>query len=851
MDYRISKTNFPQWREVMVGTQVPQELKRLDEIAHNLWWTWHYKAMELFRDMNPLLWEEVEQNPIRLLARMDYGEMERLAQDGVFLQRLEEVYENFRKYMKEPPNPERPSVAYFCMEFGLHKTLKIYSGGLGILAGDYLKEASDSNVDMCGVGLLYRYGYFDQSITMDGQQVADYEAQKFSMLPIEKVVGTDNRQLVIHVPYAGFTVHAKVWKVSVGRVPLYLLDTNNEMNSEYDRPITHYLYGGDWENRLKQEILLGIGGMMLLKELGIEKDIYHCNEGHAALLNLQRLCNYIDEGKTFVQALELVRASSLYTVHTPVPAGHDYFNEDLFRKYMNDYANRLGISWDSLMDMGRYNAGDKGERFCMSIFACNTCQEVNGVSLLHKKVSQEMFSPIWKGYFPEENHVDYVTNGVHLPTWCATEWQRIYTHYLGENFLRNQADEKQWEAVFQIPDKEIWQTRIQMKRKLLEYASRKYKEIWMKKQMDPHLIMSAREQFRPDALLIGFARRFATYKRAHLLFSDLERLGRIINNPDHPVRFIFAGKAHPNDGAGQGLIKQIIEISHRPEFLGKIVFLENYDMELARRLVSGVDIWLNTPTRKAEASGTSGEKALMNGVLNFSVPDGWWYEGYREKAGWKLLDENTYQNPQHQDELDAASIYYMLEHEIVPLYYSRNEEGYPKEWIEYIKNSIVRIAPHYTMKRQLDDYYEKFYSKLYARCRQLNADNGYLAIRIADWKRRVVDKWGEIEIKSIDTGKFLDATISAGKEYNVTVVVDEKGLEDAVGIELVVIRKDGEKDHVHAVEPLELVGIEGDLYTFRTACRISNAGNFRIAFRMYPKNSYLPHRDDFCYVRWF
>ncbi|KAB6292019.1 glycosyltransferase family 1 protein, partial [Bacteroides xylanisolvens] len=705
MKIKVSNVNTPNWKEVTVKSRIPEELEKLSEIARNIWWAWNFEATELFRDLDPELWKECGQNPVLLLERMSYEKLEALAKDKVILRRMNEVYTKFRDYMDVKPDEQRPSIAYFSMEYGLSSVLKIYSGGLGVLAGDYLKEASDSNVDLCAVGFLYRYGYFTQTLSMDGQQIANYEAQNFGQLPIERVMDANGQPLIVDVPYLDYFVHANVWRVNVGRISLYLLDTDNEMNSEFDRPITHQLYGGDWENRLKQEILLGIGGILTLKALGIKKDVYHCNEGHAALINVQRICDYVATGLTFDQAIELVRASSLYTVHTPVPAGHDYFDEGLFGKYMGGYPSRMGITWDDLMDLGRNNPGDKGERFCMSVFACNTSQEVNGVSWLHGKVSQEMFSSIWKGYFPEESHVGYVTNGVHFPTWSATEWKELYFKYFNENFWFDQSNPKIWEAIYNVPDEEIWKTRMTMKNKLVDYIRKSFRDTWLKNQGDPSRIVSLMDKINPNALLIGFGRRFATYKRAHLLFTDLDRLSKIVNNPDYPVQFLFTGKAHPHDGAGQGLIKRIIEISRRPEFLGKIIFLENYDMQLARRLVSGVDIWLNTPTRPLEASGTSGEKALMNGVVNFSVLDGWWLEGYREGAGWALTEKRTYQNQEHQDQLDAATIYSILETEILPLYYARNKKGYSEGWIKVVKNSIAQIAPHYTMKRQLDDYY--------------------------------------------------------------------------------------------------------------------------------------------------
>ena len=853
MKIKVSNVNTPNWKEVTVKSRVPAELEKLSELARNIWWAWNYEATELFRDLDPTLWKEAGQNPVLLLERMSYEKLEALSKDKVILKRMNDVYAKFRDYMDVTPDNKRPSVAYFSMEYGLNHVLKIYSGGLGVLAGDYLKEASDSNVDLCAVGFLYRYGYFTQTLSMDGQQIANYEAQNFGQLPIDRVTDADGKPLVVDVPYMDYYVHANVWRVNVGRVSLYLLDTDNEMNSEFDRPITHQLYGGDWENRLKQEILLGIGGMLTLKALGIKKDIYHCNEGHAALINVQRICDYVATGLTFNQAIELVRASSLYTVHTPVPAGHDYFDEGLFGKYMGGYPVKMGISWDDLMDLGRNNPGDRGERFCMSVFACNTSQEVNGVSWLHGKVSQEMFSSIWKGYFPEESHVGYVTNGVHFPTWSATEWKQLYAKYFNENFLYDQSNPKIWEAIYNVPDEEIWKTRVTMKNKLVDYIRKQFRETWLKNQGDPSRIVSLLDKINPNALLIGFGRRFATYKRAHLLFTDLERLSKIVNNPDYPVQFLFTGKAHPHDGAGQGLIKRIVEISQRPEFLGKIIFLENYDMQLARRLVTGVDIWLNTPTRPLEASGTSGEKALMNGVLNFSVLDGWWLEGYREGAGWALTEKRTYQNQEHQDQLDAATIYSILETEILPLYYARNKKGYSEGWIKSVKNSIAQIAPHYTMKRQLDDYYSKFYCKEAKRFKELSANDNAKAKEIAAWKEEVVAKWDSIEIVSKEReADIAQGDIESGKEYTITVVVDEKGLNDAVGLELVTTYTTPEgKQHVYSVEPFSVIKKEGDLYTFQAKHSLSNAGSFKVAYRMFPKNQDLPHRQDFCYVRWF
>ena len=851
MKIKADYSNDPVWKELSIKSRLPEELKCLDELAHNMWWAWNYEARNMWKSLDETLYEKVGHNPVMLLERLSYDRKEEIVKDKALMKKVKDVYAMFRKYMDVKPDSKRPSVAYFSMEYGINQVVKIYSGGLGMLAGDYLKEASDSNVDMCAVGFLYRYGYFKQSLSMDGQQIANYDAQNFNSLPLVRQLDENGNPVVVDVPYMNYMVHAYVWRMNVGRISLYLLDTDNELNSEYDRPITHALYGGDNENRLKQEILLGMGGILTLKKLGIKKQIYHCNEGHAALCNLQRLCDYVDGGMPFNEAMELVRASSLYTVHTPVPAGHDYFDENLFGKYMGGYPSRLGISWDEFIGMGRENPNNHDERFCMSVFACNTCQEVNGVSRLHGWVSQKMFAPIWKGYYPEENHVGYVTNGVHLPTWTATEWRKLYDKYFDPSFMSDQSNEKIWHAIYNVDDEEIWNTRMALKNKLVRFIREMFTETWLKNQGDPSRVVSLLERINPNALMIGFCRRFATYKRAHLLFTDIERLSKIVNDPEHPVLFFFSGKAHPADGAGQGLIKRIFEISQRPEFLGKIIFLEDYDMQLARRLVSGVDIWMNTPTRPLEASGTSGEKAELNGVVNLSVLDGWWVEGYREGAGWALDEKRTYQNQEYQDKLDAATIYGLPENEIIPMYYKKNKKGYSEKWIQVIKNSIATIAPHYTMKRQLDDYFDKFYNRQAKRSAELLANNNELAKKISLWKEAVAERWDGIHVVSKETS-FLENGGETGMKYKIRYVIDEQGLDDAVGLELVSLnneQNDSERE-VYSTHQFKMIKREGNLFTFEAEIEPSNAGTYRSCVRMYPKNDLLPHRQDFAYVKW-
>lgn len=854
MKVKINQSNYPTWKEINTKAKVPAKLEKLTKLAGNLWWVWNSEAKELFKECDSELWEKVGNNPVLFLERIKIDTLEKIEKDEELLGKINSVYDKFEKYMKEPKDPKKPSVAYFSMEYGLTDIIKIYSGGLGVLAGDYLKEASDCNIDMTAIGFLYRYGYFTQTLSMNGEQIANYEPQIFNTLPIAQVKDENGNPLVHEVPFFDRTIYANVWKVSVGRINLYLMDTDIEKNSEYDRSITHQLYGGDWENRMKQEYMLGIGGVLLLNRLGIQHDTYHCNEGHAALINVERLNYYINQkGMTFQEAFEVVRSSSLYTVHTPVPAGHDKFDEGLFGKYMYHYAQKLNISWDELMDLGRENPGDKGEKFSMSVFACNTCQEVNGVSWLHGEVSKKMFANIWKGYFPEESHVSYVTNGVHMPTWAADEWKKLYFETFDSSFYKDQSNMAIWEKIYSVPDEKIWSIKKSLKKKLIDYIRVKYQDNWLRNQGDPSRIIKILESINPEALTIGFGRRFATYKRAHLLFTDLERLAKIVNNPRCPVQFIFTGKAHPADGAGQGLIKRIVEISRQPEFQGKIIFLENYDMALAKRLISGVDIWLNTPTRPLEASGTSGEKALMNGVINFSVKDGWWLEGYREGAGWALTEKRTYEYQGHQDQLDAATIYSILENEIIPMFYATNSKGYSPEWVKTIKNSIAMIAPNYTTKRMLDDYTRKFYNPLRERFHKLTENNYAKAKELAAWKEKIAEHWDQIEIVSATVSDKLIENPEVGDKYVAEVVLDTKSLNDnGIGIDFVSTMKDNNNnDKIDEVKEMKLVKEEGTKLYFKLEDRVSRSGTFKYAFRMFPSNKDLAHRQDFCYVRWF
>ncbi|MFO8000038.1 MAG: alpha-glucan family phosphorylase [Marinilabilia sp.] len=841
----------PGWKKLVVKSRLPKRIKVLHELSRNLWWTWNPKLVELFGSIDEDIWEETNKNPVHLLEKVSYDRLSELADDKDFVDRLDAIYKEFRQYMEADFN-EEPRIAYFSMEYGLSNVLKIYSGGLGILAGDYLKEASDRGVKMVAIGLLYRFGYFSQTLSLNGEQTANYEPQVFSQLPLEEIRDNEGKPLYVHIELPGRELQAKVWKAQVGRVSLYLMDTDVEMNSPADRQITHQLYGGDWENRLKQEILLGIGGVRLLKSLQAHVDVYHINEGHAALISVERLVDLVDQKYSFPEAMEIVRASSLFTTHTPVPAGHDKFDEDLFRIYMRHLPGKLKISWEEFMDLGRENHGED-EMFSMSVLAAKASQEMNGVSELHGEVSRKMFHKLWRGYFPEELHIGHVTNGVHYGTWTASEWQEFHKEMFGPGFLEDVSDKSFWEKIYDASDKRIWEIRHSLRRKLMDFIRRRLETSMSRRHDAPGHIVEVLDILDEDALTIGFARRFATYKRANLLFRDPDRLAEIVNDSERPVQFIFAGKAHPADEAGQALIKHIVELSKQPEFVGKIIFLENYDMELAKRLVSGVDVWLNTPTRPLEASGTSGQKAELNGVLNFSVLDGWWYEGYQEEAGWSLTDKRAFEKQDFQDELDAAIIYSILENEIVPLFYDVNEEGVPEGWVRYIKNSIAHIAPEYTTRRMIDDYLSKFYRPMHQRLETLSVNECELVHDIVDWKRKVMAGWSSIELLEVNMPDIARQELGIGDDYTVDVKLDLKQLEGVdVGLEMLIAEStEDEFPPILHKEPFKLVKKEGPIVQYELKYKLNLPGSFKFGIRMFPRNEYLPHQQDFGLVRWF
>ena len=842
-------TEQPHWKRIIVKSRLPVALEKLYSLMMNIWWTWDDEAQELFATIDPELWKKSDFNPPILFEQVPYKRFESLSKDRDYLEKLNRVYDRFEKYMEGKKDLSSPEIAYFSMEFGFHDSLKLYSGGLGILAGDYLKEASDAKVNIVGIGILYRYGYFTQVITTSGEQQAEYDFQHFSKIPVTPVRDESGEFEIIQIMLPGRIMHARIWNLKIGRIEMYLLDTDFEMNVPEDKVISHQLYGGDRENRLKQEMLLGVGGIRLLEKLGIKPDLYHSNEGHSAFLGLERIRLLMhNEQLALSEAKEIVRSSTLFTTHTPVAAGHDHFDEDLLRKYLGHYPNRMQISWEQFMGLGRANPNNMKEEFNMSFLAANLAQEMNGVSMLHGAVTRDMFAGMWPGYLPEELHIGYVTNGVHWPTWTAQEWKALYMEMFEGNFIDNQSNPEFWKRIYDKDDKTIWDIKQSLRSKLIRAVKDRFKENWIRRHEDPKQILAINDTLSDKALTVVFARRFATYKRAHLLFSNPERLADLVNNPDMPVQFIFAGKAHPADKAGQDLIKLITDFSKRPEFLGKILFLQNYSISLAKKLVSGADIWMNTPTRPLEASGTSGEKAVMNGTLHFSVLDGWWVEGYQPDAGWALTNERTYENQEFQDNLDAEIIYSLFENEILPAFYKRTPEGYSPEWVSFIKNTIAGVAPKFTTRRMILDYNNLYYSKLYERTKEIVGDDFEQAKCISTWKKRMARAWENIEIRDVKLFEKSTDIIDTGTEYTGMVELDLNEINpDHVGVELVVSENMKELINTHE---FKLEKAQNGKAVFKATVSTDKPGTFNYGIRVFAKHQLLPHPQDFVLIKW-
>jgi len=854
---RQPENSNPTWKKIIVESALPAELSALRTISRNLWWVWNEDARALFHEIDPLIWENCEHNPIILLEQTIHDRFQELKANESFVLRMKSVENQFNKYLRERKKLRGPKIAYFSMEFGLHSSLKIYSGGLGILAGDYLKEASDSKVDMTAVGLLYRFGYFKQVISTNGEQLAIYEPEHFSKLAIQPALDEKGDWIIVEVQMPDRIVYVKVWYVNVGNVKLYLLDTDDDSNDDRDRSITHHLYGGDNENRLKQEMVLGLGGIRALERLGIQSDIYHCNEGHAAFIGLERIYRIKSQSKLdYSEAKEIVRASTLFTTHTPVPAGHDSFPDETFKAYMNPVAQQLGISMDEMMMLGK--AGSNEGKFNMSFLAANLSQEINGVSKLHGDVSKQLMGELYQGFLPEElENIGYVTNGVHYPTWAAPEWRSVLDQILSSEEMVEDIHEyeenrelRAWKNIYKVQDRLIWETKSKLREQLIDFIKRRFTDIHIQRNENPKYISEAISRLNSKALTIGFARRFATYKRAHLLFRDLDRLAKIINNPERPVQFLFAGKAHPADIAGQGLIKYIIDISKRPEFVGRILFLQNYDMNIAKMLVRGCDVWMNTPTRPLEASGTSGEKGVMNGTLHFSVLDGWWVEGYKQDAGWALPLENSFDIPELQDELDSEAIYGILENEIVPAYYYRNDKNIPVLWVDFIKNTFAEVSPQFTTKRMMKDYFTRYYIPQSERTALLKSDNFSKAKELAAWKSRILKVWNDIEVLNVQISDGITNTYEMGKPYPSSVTLNLKGLNsDEIGVEMIVATGNDQPRFV-AKYDFAVEKADDNMAHYMLDLTLKKPGIYNYGLRIYAKNKALPNRQDFRLLKW-
>jgi glycogen phosphorylase len=760
---------------------LPKELAGLQRIAYNLWWTWEPQAIELFKRMDPELWRETRHNPVQMLGILQQASLDGLQANEGFMAHLAGVDEKLQEYIsgktwfdKTHNDRNTTKIAYFSMEFGLHESIPIYSGGLGILSGDHLKSASDLGIPLVGVGLLYRQGYFRQYLNIEGWQQEFYPENDFYNMPLHHEKAADGTPLAIDLDLAGRKIHCHIWRIQVGRIPLYLLDTNLEVNAPEDREITAQLYGGDQEMRIKQEILLGIGGIRALRLLGIAPNICHMNEGHAAFMALERIRLLMEEkGLKFDEAMEIVKAGNIFTTHTPVEAGIDHFAPDLVERFMGRFYRSIGLSRDEFMGLGRQNPKNPHETFCMAVLALKLADYCNGVSQLHGDVSRKMWKNLWPDLPEEHLPLTSISNGVHTKTWLANEMTGLLIRYLGTRWLDDPTDYSIWRKAAHIPDAELWRTHERCRERLVAFARKRLKEHLSQVGATAKEIAVADEVLDPEALTIGFARRFATYKRGTLLLRDIDRLGRILNNPTRPVQIIFAGKAHPADFEGKELIRQLIQLSLQEGFRHRLVFIDDYDLAVARRMVQGVDVWLNTPLRPLEASGTSGMKVAFNGGLNMSVLDGWWPEGYRGNNGWAIGKGEVYDDIEYQNEVEGRAIYDLLEKEIVPLFYDRGTDGIPRGWLATMKASLQSICPTFSTERMVQEYTERFYIPSFEQWQKLYDKDQILAKNLAGWKNMLRKLWPQVRIDETRAEILDDTTVGMMVPITTTVFIGE------------------------------------------------------------------------------
>lgn len=846
------------FNRVTVVPQLPEKISRLNEIANNLWWSWNTEFLKLFQMIDIDLWENVGKNPIKFLKLVNQSKIEEISENSEFLKQYNRVVENFDNYMnskdtwfnKKYPNNKNDLIAYFSAEYGLDEVVPIYSGGLGILSGDHLKSASDLGLPFVAVGLLYKNGYFHQKINSKGEQCSEYHNIDLYNLPILPVKDKMDDDVIIDIELGERTLHLKLWQINVGRVKLYLMDSDIEQNDEDLRNITLRLYGGDKEMRIRQEIVLGMAGVQVLQKLGLKPTLYHMNEGHSSFLTLQLIYNIMKEKQvSFEIAKEMATVETVFTTHTPVPAGNDIFDITLVEQYFNKFWSKLGISREEFLKLGMKENEGFEQGFNMGILALKIAGKKNGVSKLHGEVSRELFSEVWPNIAEDESPITYVTNGIHTCTWLAPNLKNLYNEYLPPYWQDKIEMGSTWQKIDNIPNEKLWDAHVARKEKLMRLIKQNITERYVNSGVGYDQIGELVNSLNPKALTIGFARRFATYKRATLIFKDIARLTQILNDENRPVQIVFAGKAHPQDKEGQDLIKYIHEVSLMPQFKGKIFILENYNIGMSRYLVSGVDVWLNNPRRPMEASGTSGEKASVNGVVNCSILDGWWAEGYDGTNGWAIGTNATYNSYEEQDKADSNSLYHLLENKIIPAYYNQDKNGISSEWITLMKNSIKTTGGKYSTSRMLIDYINDLYMPLCNLNKKYfqNLDN---VMSYTEWKRIAKQNWQNIKItqdRNVDNGKF-----NAGSQITVNCEVelpniDEKNVE--VQVYFGQVLDNGTVRNVYT-EEMNKVGEEDGKKFYEATLDLTTGGNFGYTFRVMPKHDMLVDSENLDLVKW-
>ena len=849
------------FNKITVNPQLPKRIGKLSEIANNLWWSWNTEFLRLFKMIDRDLWETCEKNPVKFLKQVSQDRLEAVATNQEFLKEYDRLAKEFDDYVTSKntwfsnkyPENKKDLIAYFSAEYGLDQTIAIYSGGLGILSGDHLKSASDLGIPLVAVGLMYKNGYFHQRIDKDGIQHPEYKDLNLADLPIHPVKDKDGKDFITYVKFPARRIYLKVWQINVGRIKLYLLDSDIDINAEEDRGTTAKLYGGDQEMRIRQEIILGMGGVNTLKKLGLTPTVYHMNEGHSAFLNLELIKNTIrDKQVSFDIARDIASSKTVFTTHTPVPAGNDIFPIELVEKYFKDFWPRLGLTREEFLKLGMKPCDNLEQGFNMGILALKIAGKKNGVSKLHGEVSRELFSEVWPHIAPNESPITYVTNGIHTCTWLAPKLKDLYNKYLIPYWQDNIHEDDVWKKIDTIPDDKLWKVHMERKQKLINVIKQNLINRLRREGVSYDAIGEALANLHPDTLMIGFARRFATYKRATLIFKDLERITQILNNTDKPVVLVFAGKAHPADRYGADLIKQIHEVSMMPQFKGKIFILENYSIEISRYLVSGVDVWLNNPRRPMEASGTSGQKASVNGVVNFSVLDGWWAEGYNQKNGWTIGTNAEYPSYEEQDIADSQSMYYTLENKIIPAYYAKDENGISKKWMQYMKNSIMSTGGKYSTARMLVDYTNQLYIPLCNLTKKYYT-NLESVTEYSVWKKDITTNWKDVQIEQIE-GNADNITLDAGNQIEVKCVVTLPNI-DVRHIEAQVyygkFLDDGSVQDVKII-PMKLDGKddENKKYYYSAKIDLISGGNYGYSFRVMPKHEMLLESANLDLIKW-